>query len=165
MGVDRLQVLGLNVDQIGILVPHLEGAVPTYAKGFGVATWQAWTYDHQSMRASAFRGDPGSFAMKLALGGADPQIELIEPVNGPSIYAEHLERHGYGLHHVGCRVDDLEAGIEQSGYPVLQSGVGYGRDGTGGFAYLDTEKELKVIVELIEVPQERMDPEREWSFT
>ncbi|MCL4286013.1 MAG: VOC family protein [Thermoleophilia bacterium] len=164
MGVDRLHALGLQIDQIGIVVPDLEGSVPAYAKGFGIDLWQSWTYDGAVMRTSTYRGEAGGFAMKLALGGAGPQIELIESITGPNVYTEHLERHGFGIHHVGCRVDDLAAGIEQSGYPVLQSGVGYGRDGTGGFAYLDTEKELRMIVELIEVPKERMEPEREWSF-
>lgn len=164
MDAGRLLALGLQIDQIGIIVSDLEDSVPAFAKSFGITAWQSWTYDGTSMSSSTFRGEPGDYAMKLALGGAGPQIELIESVEGPSIYVEHLERHGCGIHHVGCRVDDLAAGIEQSGYPVLQSGAGYGRDGTGGFAYLDTEKELQMIVELIEVPKERMEPEREWSF-
>jgi len=164
METGRLQELGLDVDQIGILVPDLEGAVPAYAVSFGIALWQSWSYDDETMRSSTFRGNSGRFTMKLALGGVGPQIELIEAINGPSLYTEHLERHGYGIHHVGCRVDDLSVSIERAGYPVLQSGAGYGRDGSGGFAYLDTEEELQIIVELIEVPRERTDPEREWSF-
>lgn len=165
MVADRLRVLGLEVDQIGIIVPDLRSAVPVYAKCFGITIWQSWTYDSDSMTSSTFHGDPGRFAMKLALGGVGPQIELIESVDGPSIYTEHLERNGFGIHHVGCRVDDLAASIEESGIPVLQMGIGYGRDGTGGFAYLDTEATLQVIVELIETPNERMEPERTWDFT
>ncbi len=164
MDVGRLSRLGLGVDQIGIVVPDLDRAVPDYGESFGISTWQSWTYDRETMSASTFRGDPGRFAMKLALGGVGPQIELIESLSGPSLYTEHIDRHGFGIHHVGCRVADLARVLEEIDYPVLQSGAGHGRDGTGGFAYLDTEDEFQIIVELIEAPRERRDPEREWSL-
>jgi methylmalonyl-CoA/ethylmalonyl-CoA epimerase len=45
---------------------------------------------------------------------------------------------------------------------VIQSGRGYGRWGDGGYAYLDTEESLGMILELIEVPRERVPPEREF---
>ena len=44
----------------------------------------------------------------------------------------------------------------------MQSGRGYGRLGDGGFAYLDTERELGLILELIEIPKERIPPEAEF---
>jgi hypothetical protein len=47
----------------------------------------------------------------------------------------------------------------QRGYTVLQMGRGYGRWGDGGFAYLDTEDALGMILELIEIPRERFPPE------
>ena len=101
--------------------------------------------------------------MRLALAGAGPQIELIEPLTGPSLYHEWLDEHGEGLHHIGMRVPDLQAGIRdmaERGWDVLQSGRGYGLDGDGGFAYLDTTAEdLGVILELIEVPARRREPE------
>ena len=60
------------------------------------------------------------------------------------------------------RVPDLGAAVrdmERRGHAVLQSGSGYGLDGDGGFAYLDTAALLGVILELIEVPARRPPPE------
>jgi 4-hydroxyphenylpyruvate dioxygenase-like putative hemolysin len=101
--------------------------------------------------------------MRLAFAQAGAtQLELIQPLTDNNIYAEQLARRGEGLHHVGVFVPSLDAGIaeaEREGFSVLQSGRGYGRLGDGGFAYLDTEAQVGMIVELIEVPKERVPPE------
>jgi methylmalonyl-CoA/ethylmalonyl-CoA epimerase len=153
---------GLHADQIGIVVEDLEQAMHRYAQIFDCGRWSVYTYGPAILREPTFRGGPGTFEMRLAMAGSGPQIELIEPLRGPSLYHEWLADHGEGLHHIGVRVPDLLAGVrdmEHRGFGVLQSGRGYGLDGDGGFAYLDTATELGVIVELIEVPQRRRDPE------
>ena len=148
-----------RADQIGIVVRDLDAAVDRYSRSFACTRWTIYTYGPDTVPELAFRGGEGRFAMRLALSDSDPQIELIEPLEGPSLYHEWLDAHGEGLHHIGMRVPDLEEGIRERGYPVLQSGRGYGLDGDGGFAYLDTERDLGVILELIEVPQRRREPE------
>ena len=40
---------------------------------------------------------------------------------------------------------------------------GYGLDGDGGFAYLDTIDDVGMIVELIEFPARRREPEGTWQ--
>jgi methylmalonyl-CoA/ethylmalonyl-CoA epimerase len=72
-----------------------------------------------------------------------------------------------GLHHVGVLVETLDAAIEsmrRAGYDVLQSGRGYGLDGDGGYAYFDTERDFEVIVEAIEVPKRRREPDFVWPI-
>lgn len=44
------------------------------------------------------------------------------------------------------------------GYRVTQTARGYGLNGDGGFAYFDTERDLGVVVEAIEVPVARRPP-------
>ena len=46
---------------------------------------------------------------------------------------------------------------------MLQSARGYGLDGDGGFAYLDTIDDVRIIVELLEFPARRREPERTWQ--
>jgi methylmalonyl-CoA/ethylmalonyl-CoA epimerase len=148
-----------RADQIGIVVRDLESAIERYSATFDCTRWVIYTYGPQSVKEPTFRGGPGTYEMRLALPDSDPQVELIQPLKGPSLYHEWLDEHGEGLHHIGMRVPDLDEGIRERGYPVLQSGRGYGLDGDGGFAYLDTEKDLGVILELIEVPKRRREPE------
>lgn len=69
-------------------------------------------------------------------------VELIEPVRGPSIYTDHLEERGPGVHHLGCfTYDDPHAVVERyvdAGFPVRQRG----RLGDLEFWCLDTRDEL-----------------------
>jgi hypothetical protein len=48
---------------------------------------------------------------------------------------------------------------EAAGLVMLQDGAGFGRDGDGHYAYLDTERLLGVMLELIERPRDRSEPE------
>jgi methylmalonyl-CoA/ethylmalonyl-CoA epimerase len=153
---------GLRPDQIGIVVEDLDRAARRYSEIFDCGRWSVYTYGPALLREPTFRGGTGTFEMRLALAGSGPQIELIQPLRGPSLYHEWLADHGEGLHHIGMRVPDLLAGIrdmEARGFALLQSGRGYGLDGDGGFAYFDTSAELGVILELIEVPARRREPD------
>ncbi len=154
--------LEYTADQIGIVVTDIEEAMRRWGRVLACGPWSVYTYGRAILRNPTFRGDEGRFEMRLALAGSRPQIELIQPLQGPSLYHEWLDAHGEGLHHVGMRVPNLQDGIRDMagrGYGVLQSGSGYGLDGDGGFAYLDTAEDLGVILELIEVPARRREPD------
>jgi methylmalonyl-CoA/ethylmalonyl-CoA epimerase len=43
---------------------------------------------------------------------------------------------------------------------MIMDGSGFGLDGDGHYAYLDTEAELGVTLELIQRPKGRMPPEK-----
>jgi hypothetical protein len=52
------------------------------------------------------------------------------------------------------------AEAEAAGLEMTQDGAGFGRDGDGHYAYLDTEAVIGVALELIERPKGRMPPEK-----
>ena len=91
------------------------------------------------------------------------RVELIEVMEGESIYADFIRDHGYGLHHFGLVVDNMEKTIakaEEAGFSMIQDGAGFGLDGDGHFAYLDTEESLGITYELIERPKRRVPPKK-----
>ena len=101
--------------------------------------WRIWTYDERIVRERIYRGGEGRFTMRLALGGTHPQLELIEPLQGPSAYHDWIAQHGYGFHHVGYYVPDARAttaAMERAGFEVLMGGSGFGADGSGGLRVL-----------------------------
>jgi methylmalonyl-CoA/ethylmalonyl-CoA epimerase len=149
-----------RVDQIGIVVRDIDAALERWSRTAGFGAWRVYTYGPEFCAELSYRGRPAAFSMHLALAGSEPQVELIQPLAGPSIYHEFLEASGEGVHHVGVFVSSLAEAVARAGRDVLQSGRGYGLDGDGGFAYLDTAAELGTIVELIEVPARRREPER-----
>jgi methylmalonyl-CoA/ethylmalonyl-CoA epimerase len=61
------------------------------------------------------------------------------------------KKRGEGLHHLGFFVEDIEkelARLEKRGVKVLERGTVLG---VVEFAYLDTEKSLGVVLELIQL--------------
>ena len=87
------------------------------------------------------------------------QLEIIESLDGPNIYEEFLSTHGEGMHHVGIRVPDVRgavADIEARGHVVVQAGYGTGTSGEGGFAYFEMDGALGTVIELIELPRQRI---------
>jgi catechol 2,3-dioxygenase-like lactoylglutathione lyase family enzyme len=152
--------------QVGIVVPDLEAAMRAYGPPVGAGdVWRVWTYDETVLRQRIYRGEDGSFAMRIALGGSEPQLELVEVLAGPSLYHEWWDRRRGGLHHLAFRVDDARAVIaemERAGFELLQAGFGFGADGSGAFAYFDTTDALGYIAEAVEAPRERRPPERIW---
>ena len=149
-----------------MLVPSLERALATHGTTPHVApAWRIWTYDERIVPERIYRGGEGRFSMRLALGGSDPQVELIEPLQGPSAYHDWIDEHGYGFHHVGYYVEDVRAVMDamaRAGFELLQAGLGFGADGSGGFAYFDTAGALGYVTEAIEVPRRRHEPEALW---
>lgn len=113
-----------------------------------------WEMDNATFENVTYRGAVGEFTIHLSLAYAgDMQIEVIEPVSGPSLYTEFLEKHGPGLHHMGFFPSDFDAavrGFEDAGYPIAQGG----HFGPTRFAYFDTEAACGSIMELIEDTRE-----------
>jgi len=151
--------------QVGIIVSDLEKAVANYHQLLGLSSWSIYTYDNAFVQDLTYRGQPADFSLRVALSASTPVVELMQPLGGASVYQEWLEQHGEGLHHVGIEVPNLAeavAAAQAAGFEVMQTGHGYGLDGDGGFAYLDSLAQLKIIVELLEFPRRRRTPEDVW---
>jgi len=128
-----------KVDQIGIVVKDIETTMKFYEKMFGIEPFPTVESYVNSAKLKI-----GLFQL------GEVQIELIQVVEGESIHSRFLEEKGEGLHHLGFFVKDIEkelARLEKEGIKVLEMGEVLG---TVKFAYLDTEKTLGVVLELIQ---------------
>ena len=139
--------------QVGILVHDLEAALPHYSTLFGRDDWLVVENGPENLHGLHVRMNPCDFSMRIALAGSGPQIELLQPTAGDDALREWLDRRGPGLHHLGYEVVSIDDTIERmraAGYACVQHGYGFGADGSGGFAYFDTEHELGYLVEALE---------------
>jgi methylmalonyl-CoA/ethylmalonyl-CoA epimerase len=139
--------------QIGIVVHDVHAAMARHDSIIGPGEWLVVENGPQNMHGLHVRGEPCDFWMRLALRGSDPQLELLQPLACDDILAEWLARSGEGLHHLGVlveSVDDTIAAMRAQGIACVQHGYGFGADGSGGFAYFDTERELGYLVEALE---------------
>jgi len=155
-------LVGRPPGQIGIVVRDLEAAARRYSALWGNGPWLCWTYGPAILREQVYRGRPSRFSVRIALNSTAPQLELLQPLEGPSIYHEWLERHGEAPHHLAVYVESLDHAIESmasAGYDLIQCGRGMGLDGDGGFAYFDTQDDLGLVLEAVERPVRRREPE------
>ena len=76
-------------------------------------------------------------------------FEIIQPLEGPSIYKEWLEQHGEGVQHIACMKTGSDANAllwqfsEVGMRPLMEGSIGE----TIRYFYLDTQPMLKFILE------------------
>ncbi|QAY66570.1 VOC family protein [Paenibacillus protaetiae] len=144
-------LLGNNViTQIGILVHDIDKVSQAYADFFGVPKPEARWTDAADKAQTEYNGEPSEARAKLAfIDMGSLQLELIEPDLHPSTWRNYLDEHGEGPHHIAFFIEGMKEKVtllETNGFPLQQKG-----EYTGGrYAYMDTFKELKVLVELLE---------------
>lgn len=141
------------IKQICILVEDVHKAMEHYWKEFGIGPWDIRHFTPETAKDLYVYGEPVTaefdFICAVTWEG-DIEYELIQPVKGPNIYWDYLDKHGSGLHHFKIVIpddDELKAYVEEleaKGLKVLQTGwidndVHY---------YLDTYDKLGLIVEL-----------------
>ncbi len=143
---------GRQITQIGVLVPELERAMAAHAQ---LSPSEGWHVVEPGPRrgVSTYRGRPLTGRARLAFSPSTPEIELIEYLDGDSVYSEWLTERGHGLHHLAVNVEHLGQASDQmaaAGFNELQGAWGYGPGGSGGHAYYDTVDALGYILEAIE---------------
>ena len=147
-----LQYLGGGLQQVAFVVKDLTAGIEFFNRAMGVARFYVIENFGLQARDKTFRGHPVEHNFKLALAySGDTQIELIQHLSGDTCYREHLERRGEGLHHLGFFLYDVGEyqraldSLGAAGYASLQSG----RFGTTRYTYLDTERAIGSIMEIV----------------
>lgn len=152
-----------GIAQICILVPDLDRAMRNFWERFRVGPWTIYTYKKPFVPNMTRNGKPAEYASRIGLANVGPmRIELIQPLEGDTVYGEYIARHGYGVQHLGVLTEDMEkslADAEAAGLKMTMDGSGFGLDGDGHYAYLDTEGLVGITFELIERPKRRQEPE------
>jgi len=138
--------------KVAWVVDDLQGAERWFTETFGVPAWTRWNLVHCGPEHCTYRGQKADFVVDVSIGYAgDQQLELIEPKQGASIYTEHLERCGPGLHHIAFVPDDFETTLAEAvarGITVTQQGA---FEGGIEFAYLDGSPGGAPNIELMKV--------------
>lgn len=144
-------LLGTTVmAQVAILVHDIEKTSQAYAHFFGVEKPQWIITDTVDKAQTEYRGQSTPARAKLAFFNMGSlQLELIEPDEHPSTWREALDKNGEGVHHIAYFVKGMKEKVlklEQNGFALQQKG-----EYTGGrYAYIDTNEQLKVLIELLE---------------
>jgi predicted enzyme related to lactoylglutathione lyase len=144
---------GIKFNQIGVVVKDLEKAIDFYSTNFGIGPFRIINLRNWEI---ILRGKPKVIHARIAVTdnkNFGVQFELIEVPEDETIYSEFVRTCGEGLHHLVFDVDDFEGEIKKwkkQGFKVIQ---GSKPGGSGGWAYMDTNKVAGVIFELRKSPK------------
>ena len=153
-----------ELEQVGFVVRDVVQSAVLLWNTFGIGPWHVNDMDAETMDETTYYGKPAQFSFRIAhtpqkVGAFE--IELIQPLEGDTIYRDFLRDHGEGFHHFGWhRTHSLKdfnrtiQALENAGYPCIMSGRIFN---VGSFAYMDT---TKVLNGLLEVVYEGSPPEK-----
>jgi len=135
--------------QVGMVVKDARKTAREYEK-FGVGPFVE--EDFPSVDAT-LDGKPAYFknrALVANIGGWE--LELLQVLEGETIFQEFLEKRGEGVHHLGLYVEDYDAEMakwRKAGVRVLQESKCPPPYPEGSrYAFLDTEALLGTVIEI-----------------
>lgn len=128
-----------EIDHVAIAVNDLEAAIVWYQDNLGA------TVDHREVVES-------DGVEEALLKVAESYIQLLTPTRDDSPVAKYLEKKGEGLHHIGYRVADCGAALEQikaNGGRVIDESPRPGSRGTT-VAFVHPKTSFGTLIELVE---------------
>jgi catechol 2,3-dioxygenase-like lactoylglutathione lyase family enzyme len=147
--------------QVSVVVPDLDAAMRTYVDNYGIGPWDVYEFNPGNVEGMHEGGRPVDHSWRLALAQlGDVQWELVQPLEGESVYARFLAEQGPGVHHIGVAVRDYDGTIEElsgRGHEVLLGGTYNGVT----FSYLSTDRDLGIVTEIFDgAPGQDQKPDR-----
>lgn len=143
-----------KLTQINVVTDDVDRTVAQLTKVLEIGPWSIGTLNNTTVTNPGLLVEGRMCAPKFhfQLGitfYSNIEFEVIQPVTGPTVYQEYLDRHGCGFHHIKEVVppDKWEktlAWYEREGMKLSICGS----VGPTSFAYLDSEKDFDFVVEL-----------------
>ena len=152
-----------DVLQVCIVTRDYRRAIAGFLK-LGIGPWRVYTFGPDTVSSMTYRGQASPHVMKICLATTGSmEWEIVQPVVGPTIYHNFLEKHGEGVHHVAIKCLNLTwaekiAHLEAAGFRVIQSGSWLGKM---PYAYFETESSTGTTFEIWDEPAGFVMPEPE----
>lgn len=161
-----------GINHICIATRDIDRAVRVWADKYGIGPWRVYTYDASNSATSVDGTDVG-FAMRAGLCqfGPTTRVEIIQPLDDLSPYAQSLEERGGAdhIHHIrvdvgdhdrafehleGLDIDKLMVGRFQGADPAMRSLA----------TYWATDDDLGFTLELSQMPPGFSMPEPDYIY-
>ena len=162
-----------DANHICVVTRDVDRTVRVWWDSYGVGPWRVFRYDDSNMSATV-EGRPARFEMRVALAQLGPgfRVEIVEPLDEHSPYAESLARHGGAdhIHHLRFDVadfDDAFGRLQGLGLATRLQATFAGATPDGPrvtAAYLGTEADLGFTVEIVAMPGDFSMPEPEYVY-
>ena len=139
---------------MGIVVNDAEKAACEYWDLLGIGPWTLIDFKPPYVTEGVLHGiamNTTDFHVRAALADHEGlQLELLEPVYGPSTHREFLKTHGQGIHHLSFGAvpdhDHMVAALERHGCEIESTGL---LGGAVTFTYMATQQALGTVFEVV----------------
>jgi methylmalonyl-CoA/ethylmalonyl-CoA epimerase len=136
---------------ICLVCPDRETAARRCVEELGIGPWEFYDFVPPGQKDDMIGGKPVPYTMRVAFAEVGAVgWAFLEPLTGPTIYAEFLARKGAGVHHAAFEHDGLDydgavGEFARRGLAVAQSGFFGGR-----YCYFPTREAAHIIFELVD---------------
>ena len=139
------------ITQVSLAVRDLERTMELYWRAFGWRGWDVFEHKPPAHRNTELRGEPVEYTLK----GAEVMVgsmnfELLEPVDGPSLWKEFIAERGEGIASIAVMFQTMEEGqavkreFRDRGMPVtMKANIGEHIE----YYYLDTQDRFGCLIE------------------
>lgn len=139
--------------QVGVVVRDIEQSMRGLTEVFGIGPFRVIDCPPPGREDRQFyNGEPARFRTRQSFADLGTiELELIQPLEGRSVWSDFLAEHGPGIHHIRFNVPDhqaLTAYLADKGIGTTQEGAGV-RDGTYWVNY-KTEQLLGFVIEIMQ---------------
>lgn len=135
-----------NADQIGIIVADLDAFIKAMDEFLGLRGFEIIDYPPPEIDAeTTYYEQPSDFKVRMAFRNFDKfQLEVIQPVDGQSVFKDFLEKNGPGLHHIRFTAQEFDRICEDLiSVGIQRIASGRGAHGSSKWAYFDTSVKLQ----------------------
>jgi catechol 2,3-dioxygenase-like lactoylglutathione lyase family enzyme len=141
--------------QVSVMVRDLDAAKERFRTLLGVEAWVDIGIDSAQMPGCTYYGKPVEHTARLSIGRRGAAcFELVEPLSGPTVYRDALDRRGEAPHHIMVTLappQDFERAAQELAGRGIVVGQSASIPGLMAFAYFDGGQPLAgLFVEVIQ---------------
>ncbi len=142
---------------VGVVVHNIEAALEKMKTIFDIKTYNIVDFPPKEMKKEDvqlyYHGKKNWFTARFCfIPMGTTEIELIEPIEGESVWKDFLREKGEGIHHLKYEVESLNETMEyfrERNIECSQYGSAVGKNFGKTWAYFETTKELGYVIEVL----------------
>lgn len=144
-----------NPIQIGMVVDDLETVMKNLENILGIGPFRIVDFPPPGYEnvMRKYKGENSDFTAKFCffdLGNIE--LEIIQPLTGKSIWRDHIDKHGPGLHHIKFSVSEhgpVREYLAEKGVEISQMGASVGKNAGKEWVFYNTESKVGFAIELM----------------
>ena len=150
---EEVKKLFSNPIQIGMIVDDLDKTLENLQNIFGMGSFKIVDFPQEGEEdvKMIYKGENAKFKAKFCFYNlGNIEFEIIQPLEGKTIWRDFLDKKGPGLHHIKFSVpkhDESREYLFENGIKISQMGASVGKNAGKEWVFYDTEELVGFAIE------------------